>query len=229
MSSATLSIPALRHGERLSRAEFERRYYAMPDVKAELLDGVVYIMSSPVSVDHGDPHGDLMMWLAVYKAMTPGTASGDNSTTRLTSSNEPQPDVNLRILETCGGRSFIDDDRYLAGSPELLGEVSRSSADYDRQVKLPIYQKAGVREFILWRVDDEELDWYVLRESNYERLVADSDGIIRSETFPGLWLDAVAMLQGDAAAVLKTLQKGIDSPEHAAFVASLAQSRQKKL
>lgn len=229
MSTTTLSIPALRHGERLSRAEFERRYDAMPDVKAELLDEVVYIMSSPVSVDHGDPHGDLMGWLFVYKAMTPGTASGDNSTTRLTSNSEPQPDANLRILETCGGRSFIDEDRYLAGSPELLGEVSRSSADYDRKVKFTIYQKAGVREFILWRVDDEELDWYVLRGSDYGHLTADSDGVIRSETFPGLWLDVAAMIRGDAAAVLRTLQQGIDSPEHAAFVASLAQSRQKKL
>ena len=228
MSTATLSIPVLRHGERLSRAEFERRYEAMPDVKAELLDGVVY-MSSPVSIDHGDPHGDLMGWLFVYKASTPGTASSDNTTTRLSGSSEPQPDASLRLLEECGGQAVVDDDRYLAGSPELLGEVSRSSADYDRKVKLPIYRKAGVREFILWRVDDEELDWYVLRHGDYERLSADADGILRSEAFPGLWLDVAAMIRGDAAAVLETLQKGIDSPEHAAFVASLEQVRQKRV
>ena len=224
MSTATLAIPTLRHGERLSRAEFERRYEAMPDVKAELLEGVVY-MSSPVSVDHGYPHSDLVTWLGVYKAFTPGTAASDNSTTRLSASSEPQPDVSLHILEECGGQSVVDEDRYLAGSPELLGEVSRSSADYDRKVKLPIYRRAGVREFILWRVDDEELDWYVLRAGEYEQLVADEEGIIRSETFPGLWLSVAAMIRGDAAAVLKTLQKGIDSPEHTAFVASLEQVR----
>jgi len=227
MGTATLSLPALRHGESLSRTEFERRYEAMPDVKAELLDGVVY-MSSPVSVDHGSPHGDLMMWLAVYKARTPGTATTDNTTTRLSGSSEPQPDASLRILEECGGQSVVDEDRYLAGSPELLAEVSRSSADYDRKVKLPIYRKAGVREYILWRVDDEELDWYVLRQGEYERLVADVNGIIRSETFPGLWLNLAAMIRGDAAAVLQCLQKGIDSPEHISFVASLDKLRKKR-
>lgn len=109
-----------------------------------------------------------------------------------------------------------------------MGEVSRSSADYDRKVKLPIYRKAGVREFILWRVDDEELDWYVLRSGDYEQLAADADGIMRSETFPGLWLKVAAMIRGDAAPVLNTLQLGIDSPEHAAFVASLDQVRRNR-
>ncbi len=228
MSAATLSVPLLRDGERLSRHEFERRYEAMPDVKAELLEGVVYIMSSPVSTEHGDPEGDLMCWLATYKAHTPGTASGHNTTTRLSNTSEPQPDTNLRLLEECGGGAIVDEDRFLAGSPELLGEVSRSSADYDRKVKLPIYQKAGVREFILWRVDDQEIDWHVLREGKYEILPTGEDGIIRSEAFPGLWLDVAAMVRGDVATVLKTLQRGIDSPEHAAFVAELDRRRQAK-
>ena len=34
------AVPPLRHGDRLTRAEFERRWDAMPDVtRAELLDG----------------------------------------------------------------------------------------------------------------------------------------------------------------------------------------------
>lgn len=228
MSTAALPIPSLRQGDHLSRDEFERRYEAMPDVKAELLDGVVYIMSSPVSTEHGDPHGDLMTWLGVYKAHTPGTASGDNATVRLTETSEPQPDTNLRLREEYGGKAIVDEDRYLAGSPELLGEVSRSSVDYDRRLKLPIYRKAGVREFILWRVDDQEIDWFVLRNNNYERLISDANGIVRSETFPGLWLDVAAMVHGDMLTVLKVLQQGIDSPEHAKFVAELKKARIKK-
>ena len=226
-ATATAPLPKLRHGERLSRDEFHRRYEAMPDVKAELLDGVVYIMSSPVSRDHGHPHGFLMGWLFHYCAVTSGVESGDNVTTRLSERSEPQPDVYMCIQETHGGNSHIDEDRYLSGAPELLGEVARSSVGYDRTVKLPIYRQAGVREFILWRVDDGAIDWFVLRNGNYEELVADANGIVRSETFPGLWLDVAAMLRRDASAVLRVLQQGVSSPEHTAFVEQIRQTAEK--
>jgi len=221
------SIPKLRHGERLSRAEFERRYETMPDVKAELLDGVVY-MSSPVSVDHGSPHIDFGCWLATYKAHTPGTDAGDNVTNRLSDESEPQPDAYLRILEAHGGNSYVDTDRYLAGAAELLGEVARSSKSHDRTVKLPIYKRDGVREFILWRVEDNAIDWFVLRNDDYSPLVPDAAGIIHSETFPGLWLDVAAMVRRDLVQVLKVLQLGIDSTEHAEFVERLRRNAHKE-
>ena len=42
------TVPLLEPGDRLTRAEFERRYEAMPELrKAELIEGVVY-MPSPV-------------------------------------------------------------------------------------------------------------------------------------------------------------------------------------
>ena len=53
-------LPPLRMGDRLNRGEFERRYEAMSSVKAELVEGVVYVMSSPVSTQyHGAPHASL--------------------------------------------------------------------------------------------------------------------------------------------------------------------------
>ena len=211
------SIPKLRHGERLSRNEFERRYANMPDVKAELLDGVVYIMSSPVSVDHGSPNGKLVSWLGYYEARTPGTEMFDNTTNRLSDETELQPDGILRILESHGGKSFVDSDRFLSGSPELVGEVARSSKSYDLNVKKPIYKRDGIREFILWRVEDNAIDWFVLRNNDYELLVPDASGIIHSETFPGLWLDVTAMIRRDMGRVFDVLQMGIASSEHAAF------------
>ena len=220
---AAPSVPVLRDGDGLSREEFERRYEAMPDVKAELLDGVVY-MSSPVSSGHAEPHLDLAGWLFVYRANTPGVHGADNPTTRLDSRNEPQPDVCLRIGQEFGGQSHIDQDGYVSGAPELLGEVAKSSASYDRTVKLPIYRHNGVLEFILWRVDDGAIDWFILRDSEYKPLAPGADGIIRSETFPGLWLDLEAMLHGDAAKVLRGLQMGLASSEHARFVEDLRQA-----
>src|SRR5258708_6837484 len=135
MSSAILATPRLQQGERLSREEFERRYEAMPDVKAELLDGVVYIMSSPLTLHHGSPHGDLIGWIYFYKAHTPGVDEADNTTVRLPHGSEVQPDALLRILETHGGLSYADADDYVSGVPDLLGEVAYSSLSYDLTTK----------------------------------------------------------------------------------------------
>ena len=65
------------------------------------------------------------------------------------------------------------------------------------------------------------MDWFVLRESVYELLQPDAAGILRSAVFPGLWLPVDALWQGDLAAMLRTLQEGLVSPEHAAYVADL--------
>src|SRR5437868_3914919 len=92
-------IAPLRHGERLGRAEFERRYEAMPDVKAELLNGVVY-MASPVSDEHGQPHAYMTTWLGFYALFTSGVTISTEGTVLLGEDSEPQPDVHLRILES---------------------------------------------------------------------------------------------------------------------------------
>ena len=48
------------------------------------------------------------------------------------------------------------------------------------------------------------------------------DGVYRSMIFSGLWLDSAAVVQGDLASVLKTLNDGLASASYQAFVASLA-------
>ena len=65
-------IPPLETGDRLSRAEFERRYEAMPGLKkAELIEGVVYVASPVNLMEHGSPHTDLSWWIVSYKLATP--------------------------------------------------------------------------------------------------------------------------------------------------------------
>src|SRR5947209_14776487 len=91
------SLPPLSQGQRLSRAEFERRYDAMPELKkAELIGGVVS-MPSPVKRAHGKPHFDAITWLGTYRSFTPGVEGGDNASLCLDLENMPQPDVFLRI------------------------------------------------------------------------------------------------------------------------------------
>ncbi len=222
-------VPPLQNGDRLTREEFERRYEAMPELKkAELIKGRVYV-GSPVSSEyHGSPHFDFIAWLGLYRGATPGVTGDDNSTLRLDDENEPQPDGQLRILASHGGRTLIDEEGYIVGGPELAGEVSASSASYDLHDKLDVYREHGVREYVVWRVYDAAIDWFVLRGDRFERLPLSPDGLYKSEVFPGLWLDPAAMIRGDMARVIQVVRQGVAGPEHAAFVAQLQAQAAKK-
>jgi len=216
-SSTARPIPPLRDGDHLTRDEFERRYQAMPDVnKAQLVEGIVH-MPSPVSAaDHGEPHFDFVTWLGVYRAHTPSVRGGDNSTLRLDLDNEPQPDGYLRLLPECGGQTRLVDG-YVTGAPELIVEIAASSESYDLHEKLNAYRRNGVCEYVVWRVWDAAVDWFVLRAGRFEPLPL-TEGLYRSSVVPGLWLEPAAVVRGDLARVLQVLQQGLDSPEHAAFV-----------
>jgi Uma2 family endonuclease len=217
--------PILHAGDRLTRDEFERRYAAMPDLKkAELIEGVVY-MGSPVRlVQHGQPECDLSAWLGFYAVLTPGLSRGANSTVRLDLDNEPQPDLLLRIPETAGGASRVDIDGYVEGPPELVVEVAASSVSYDLHQKLHAYRRNGVLEYLVHRVDDGEVDWFVLERGAYARMQPDRDGLLKSRTFPGLWLDVQALLRGDLLALRSAVECGCSEPAHAAFVTRLRDS-----
>jgi Uma2 family endonuclease len=216
-------LPPPESGDRLTRDEFERRYAVMPEiVKAELIEGIVYVMSSPVSsAHHGPPHFNLITWLGFYSAMTPGVEGADNTTVRLDEDNEPQPDALLRIAPRHGGQSG-DEDNYILGTPELAADVAASSASYDLHDKLRAYKRNGVKEYLVWRTWDGAVDWFLLCEGRYDRLTPDADGIQRSKVFPGLWLEAPALPAGSLARVFEVAEQGIQSPEHRQFVEQLA-------
>jgi Uma2 family endonuclease len=217
-----INIPPLTSGDRLTRREFERRYEAMPeDFKAELIEGVVYVASPVRFTSHGEPHTQIITWLGVYCAATPGVRMGDNATVRLDPFNEIQPDAFLRLEPAAGGRSRISSDDYIEGAPELIVEVAASSAAYDLPEKKTIYQRNGVQEYLVWQVYERRLDWFHMHEDEYEPLSADADGIVRSRIFPGLNLHIAALLAGDLAGVLTVLQVGRQTAEHAAFVERL--------
>lgn len=221
----TLKIPPLESGDRLTRQEFERRYDATPDIKkAELIEGVVYV-ASPVRIsNHGRPHAQIIGWLAVYSAATPGVDLADNATVRLDADNEPQPDALLRLEPEAGGKSRITEDDYIEGAPELIVEIAASSAAYDLNDKLRAYRRNEVREYLVWQRYENRLDWFSLQEGVYVTLTPDETGIIRSQIFPGLWLAVPALLNGDLATVLAELQKGLATEEHQEFCDRLSNS-----
>jgi Uma2 family endonuclease len=219
-------IPPLEPGDRLNREEFERRYRAMPKLKkAELIEGVVYMPSPARFQRHSGPHAAVVGWLYVYSVATSGVQVADNGTVRLDPENEPQPDAFLFIEPQCGGRVRISDDDYIEEAPELVVEVTSSSVSYDLGPKLEAYRRNGVREYVVWRVLDREIDWFVLTDGQYRRLVPGADGIYRSTVFPGLWLDRHALLESNHARVAECVQLGLQSQEHASFVERLAAAR----
>lgn len=141
---------------------------------------------------------------------------GDNPTVRLDLDNEPQPDAVLLIDSQCGGQSSLSDDGYIEGAPELVVEIAASRATIDLRDKKRAYRRNGLEEYIVWQVSDSQFDWFVLEGGDYTSLTPNNN-IIQSRIFPGLWLEVSALLAGDMAEVLKTLQTGLASPEHQNF------------
>ena len=224
--AAAPPIPPLHNGDRLTREEFHRRYEAMPrSTMAELIEGVVY-MPSPVRYEkHGKQHFDLIGWLGQYVAYTPGVEGGDNGTLKLDMKNEPQPDAFVIVVPAYGGQVRIDEDGYVVGGPEFVGEVSASSVCYDLHDKLEAYRRNRVQEYVVWRVEDRAIDWFVLRGEDFDQLLPSADGFLKSVVFPGLWLDPQALMNGDLRRVFAVVQLGLQTAEHAAFVERLAKSR----
>lgn len=215
-------IATLESGDRLTRAEFERRYEALPHLKkAELIEGVVYVAPPVRLLEHGRPHAFLITWLAYYQIFTPGVTGGDSASVRLRGDNMVQPDG---LLFNRSGQATVADDGIIEGAPDLVAEVAASSVSYDLHDKLHAYRRHGVREYVVWRVLDQVIDWFVLRDKRYQPLSLGSDGLYKSEVFPGLWLDPAALLRSDGARVIAVLQQGLATPEHAAFVARLQQT-----
>jgi Uma2 family endonuclease len=225
--------PLLCNGDCMNQREFHRRYEAYAeDVKSELVGGVVYLasgvdyMASPLRRPHGKYHLKFSHLLSVYEDATKGVDASDNATQILGEKSEPQPDLTLRILPECGGQSRVTDDEYYEGPPELIAEIAHSSRAMDMNQKRQDYEQAGVLEYLVLCVEERELHWFNFATQKMIR--PDRDGIARSRVFPGLWISVAALLDRDGPRLIETVQKGLSSRAHAAFVRRLEKVRRKQ-
>jgi len=219
------AFPPLENGQRLDQPTFHERYEAMPpDTRAELVGGVVY-MSSPMRLDHGNTDGIVIAWLDRYLTFTPGVEGAAAATVKLDLKGEPQPDCFLFILAGLGGQSRVDAQGYLTGAPELVVEIARSSRQYDLNEKKADYERAGVLEYLVVELGPDRIHWFTRRGKRFAALRPGADGIYRSKVFPGLWLDPEAIFTRNRARRDAVLEQGLETPEHADFVATLAQAR----
>jgi len=197
-------VPRLENGDRLSRHEFHRRYLAHPEIrKAELIEGGVHIAPRASARHHGIPQSRLAGWLLAYSATRPDLLSATDATVLLDFDNELQPDV---CLWREGRTARINEDGYLEGAPEFVAEVSASTASIDLHAKKDAYRRNGVKEYLVWRTDDEAVDWFVLEDGEYALLQPDGGGVIESREFAGLRLPVAALLSGDLQALLAAVQ-----------------------
>jgi Uma2 family endonuclease len=215
-------IYALEPGAQIDQPTFHARYQAMPShVKAELIDGVVF-MSSPVGKLHSRYQIKLASWLDAYEVATPGVESLDNATHILGDKSEPQPDFCLRII---GGQTRETEDGYIEGAPELVIEVAVSTESIDLNRKRNDYDRHGVREYIVVAARERRVVAYVRRAARLVEQSMRQDAIHKSPQFPGLWLDSYALFRLDSAQMHKTLEQGLSTSVHAAFVKKLARRR----
>jgi Uma2 family endonuclease len=214
----------LMNGDRMTQAEFHRAYEAYPeDTKFELIGGIVY-RASPLRRRHGRNHVVLSYLLEHYASETLGLELLDNATTILGEESEPQPDLTRRILSEFGGQSRETKQDYVEGPPELLAEVAHSSRAIDLHRKRDDYELAGVQEYIVLSVEEPKLLWFDFTAK--DSIKPDRSGIARSRAFPGLWINVPALLAGQRKALIATLNLGLKSRAHSAFVKKLEAGRQ---
>lgn len=131
----------------------------------------------------------------------------------------------LLIDPARGGKAKIDHEGYISGALEFIAEVAASTVSLDLGPKLNAYRRNGVNEYLVWRVQDGAIDWFILREGRFDRLLPDADGVTRSIVFPGLWLDPAALLTGDLGRFHAVLREGLAHPSHVAFAAKLVETQ----
>src|SRR5207237_4412540 len=119
----------------------------------------------------------------------------------------------------------VNKDDYIEGAPELLTEISYSTVSIDMHLKKADYKRAGVQEYVVICVEEQELHWFDFKSGGV--ILPDSKGIYRSRVFPGLWIDGRALLGCKSSRVLRVLKQGLASREHAAFVRQLQAAHRK--
>ncbi len=93
----------------------------------------------------------------------------------------------------------IGEDDYVEGRRSCVAEVAPAASAYDLGKKLHAYRRQrGCAGALVWRVLDRQVNWYgEPRRALSSRSRPPADGILRSEVFRGLWLDAAALVRHD--------------------------------
>lgn len=170
-------------------------YLSWPDTKSgELVNGVAYIREPPAPThSHQEIVVELCRQIATAlqgKTRRIYVAPFD---VRLPKSNETDDEVDTVVqpdLLIVSDRQKVD-GRGMRGAPDWIAEVlSPSTSSHDRVVKLPVYERAGVREVWLIHPIDRTVAIYRLEEGRYGRAtVLEFKGKTQLTAVPGVIID----------------------------------------
>ena len=124
-----------------------------PRDRLELLAGEIYEAASVSS-----PHAACVMRLTQWFSTRVGDRALVNvqNPVELSAVSEPEPDLTLLVPR----ESFYADRHPRPDDVLLLIEVAVTSYDYDRNLKLPLYAEAGIREVWLIALDRQVVEVY---------------------------------------------------------------------
>jgi hypothetical protein len=144
-------------GQRLDQRTFHELYEATtPETRAELIGGIVYL-TPPHRAVHGQILMALTCCLATYHWKTKGVEGAGRVTIKMDDLCEVEPDCGLRIPRELGGRSWVDEDGYVSGIPELLIEIDDYSREIDLGPRKADYERVRVREYVFVGLHPQEL------------------------------------------------------------------------
>ena len=128
-------------------------YYQLPeDVRAELIDGVIFVMEAPATI-HQAISAEIHFAFKSYIKRKKGTCKTYYSLLDIQLNRDNKTMVQPDVVIMCN-RDIIQ-RKVIYGAPDLVVEVlSKSTRMKDRNIKLRKYREAGVREY--WMVDPEQ-------------------------------------------------------------------------
>jgi len=170
-------------------------YLTWPDdERNELIDGIAYVREPPApSRSHQEMVGELYLqirlaleggscraYIAPFDVRLPEGGEADDRIVTVV-----QPDVII-----VSDLSKLD-ERGMRGAPDWVAEVlSPSTSSHDQIVKLPAYERAGVREVWLVHPADRILTLYRLEGGRYGRpTVLGLKGRTAISAIPGVGID----------------------------------------
>ena len=81
-------------------------------------------------------------------------------------------------------------------------------------------------EYVVRTFDPDEIYWFGQEHGALVQRPIGEDGVYHSVEFPGLWLDAGVLLEGDTRRLRAVVEKGCVALDHETFVSRLDAARQ---
>lgn len=160
-----------------------------PEARVELIEGEIIEMS-PIGSRHAACVN--LLTKVLNKELGDTAIISTQAPIVLDDFSEPQPDIAVLKFRS---------DYYREAHPRphdvlLVIEVSDTTVEYDRHVKIPLYARAGIPEALIFNLPEGEVEYYSQPErGNYHvRKVLKRGEQFESSSAPGLILDVETIL-----------------------------------